>query len=654
MNDSTFVARSRAAFVENFPHVAARLEQGSAVQSSVVIEDGTPVDIRVEGQLIYGGDARRFAAGQVAAYMEKPLRFFVQRLDLSGIVTPVGTRLMHAFDKEMRTGNIGASTTQPTDNPTFLIVFGLGLGHHLKDLVERTKPRWLILLEPLVDFFEHSFHVVDWGDLIEGLQSNGGSAHIITESDPLEMARLIGSFVSAKGMTYADGSWVFTHYPLWAFTEARDHLHEALEFVFINRGYYEDELVMMQNAVENYAKHDCWLIEGRPRLRRTEAAIIVGSGPSLDESLDTIKRIREQVVLFSAGSALRPLLLNGIVPDFHCELENSAAVYDVLREAGKHGDLSKITLIASSTVHPTVPSLFDDRIFYFRDSVSPTQILGRKHRDIVGTAPTCVNLALTVAATMGFTDFFLFGTDCGSRPDRSRHAKGTIYSDVALYKAGNQKANAMEVAGNFGGVVNTEIVYDLCRIMLGQTIRFYGLRVINCSDGAVIGGARPCVPEAVEVGTAAVDRARLQAELRATMQRYAAGKVLEEADLVTIRRQTTEMFEALDQLLNELSEGKADFGMAFDRLRAFVGDAKDRYGYTESIISGSLLALPRIAMFYGFRVATAEGRRKLFDVFIAEFRDIAKDMAKNIYGLFDGLESQAPSPVDRLAVNGGD
>src|SRR5215469_7983670 len=141
MNESAFVARSRAVFAEKFPYIAARLEQGSAVQSSVVIEEGTPVDIRVEGQLIYGGNARRFAADQVAAYMEKPLRFFVQRLDLSGMVTPVGTRLMHAFDKEIRTGSIGASSTRPTDNPTFLIVFGVGLGHHLKDLVERTKPR---------------------------------------------------------------------------------------------------------------------------------------------------------------------------------------------------------------------------------------------------------------------------------------------------------------------------------------------------------------------------------------------------------------------------------------------------------------------------------------------------------------------------------
>ena len=45
-------------------------------------------------------------------------------------------------------------------------------------------------------------------------------------------------------------------------------------------------------------------------------------------------------MLFSAGTALRPLLRNGFVPDFHCELENVLATVDALKEAGKYGDLS--------------------------------------------------------------------------------------------------------------------------------------------------------------------------------------------------------------------------------------------------------------------------------------------------------------------------
>lgn len=650
MSDEAFVARSRAGFTEHFPEVMAAIEKGSPVNSSVVLEDGESIDIRVDGQLIYGGDARRFAARQVEAYIQKPVRFFVQRLDLSGIVTAVGKRLIDCIEKGLRSDAFGECTAQPTDNPTFLIVFGIGLGHHLKELVAKTQARWLIIVEPLVEFFPHSFHAVDWAELVSDFKARGGSVQIITDIEPDKIVKRISGTVLQKGVPYTDGSWVFTHYPLWAFGEARSRLHEAMEFAFINRGFYEDELVMMRNAVKNYATCDFWLVENAPRLCRRETAVIVAAGPSLDEGIETLHRIRDQVVLFSAGTALRALLRNGIVPDFQCELENVEAVCDALAETAKFGDLSQIRLLASSTVHPAVPPLFRELYFYFRDSVSSTQIFGRKHREIYATAPTCANLALTVASVMGFTDFVLFGTDCGTRPGGARHAKGTVYSDVDKFKAHDRaRSDAIEVEGNFGGTILTDNIYDSCRVMLADTIRHFGLRVRNCSDGALIEHAVPCAPDALDIKTPIVDRAALFAGLEKALQRYAPGTILADADLNLVRQNTKELFADLDKLLAGLGEGDVDFAGAYDRVMAFVNEAKDRYGYSESIISGSLQALPRIAMFYGFRLAEAEGRRKLFDLFIAEFRDICAFMAENINALFDGLELTS-APAEAIAA----
>lgn len=652
MSDSSFLARSRSAFLDYFPNIAKRLVAVRGANSSIVVEDGEPVDIRVEGQLTYGGDARLFASRQVEAFMQKPLRFSVQRLDLSGIVTDVGCRLINTIEKGLRVDAYGQCTAQAAKSPTFLIVFGLGLGHHLQELARRTEARWLILVEPFFEFFEPSFHAVDWAALIEEFKERGGEIRIITDMDPQGMISIISGFVNSKGAPYTDGSWVFTHYPFWAFAEARNHLHEVMEYAFINRGFYEDELVMMRNTVDNFARHRFSLLEERPRLRRAETVVVVGAGPSLDESIETIRRIRDRVVLFSAGTALRALLTNGIVPDFQCELENVPGVYDVLGETAKIDDISGIRLLASSTVDPRVPTLFRDIIFYFRDSVSATQILGRKHRELFGTGPTCVNLAVVAAVAMGFTDFVLFGTDCGTRPGRSRHAKGTVYTDIGIYAAGNKALkDAMIVDGNFGGVVSTDIVYDACRTMLADAIKFYGLNVVNCSDGALIPGALPRVPEALEIAAPPIDRAQFEAEIDRAMRSYAPGELLTEADFASIKTKTEEMFGALDTLLAELGKGDADFAVAYDRVMAFVRDAKDRYGRTESIISGSLQALPRIAMFYGFRVASSEGRRKLFDLFIAEFRAILADMAQTIDTLFAGLETAAP--VARRAANGG-
>ena len=78
MSGDDFLARSRAAFAERFPAIAARLKAQGGSAASVEWENGTPIDLRVDGRRLYGGDARRFALGQVEAFVKKPLRVFLQ------------------------------------------------------------------------------------------------------------------------------------------------------------------------------------------------------------------------------------------------------------------------------------------------------------------------------------------------------------------------------------------------------------------------------------------------------------------------------------------------------------------------------------------------------------------------------------------------
>jgi Glycosyltransferase Maf N-terminal domain/Protein of unknown function DUF115 len=255
----------------------------------------------------------------------------------------------------------------PLAAPTFLVVFGLGLGYHLESLIRRTGARWVIIVEPFAEFINHSFHAIDWAALLDDIEKAGGALHLITDLDPGRIVGAIMNEVAERGTPYLDGTWVFTHYPLWSFAETGKRLHGAAEYAYVNRGFFEDEIVMMTNAITNFATHPFWLLEGKPRRHRPEKAVLAGAGPSLDESIETIHRIRDRVVLFSCGTALRPLLRNGLVPDFHCELENGPQVYEVIEEARNFGDISSVHLIASATIDPRVAPLFGETTFFFRD-----------------------------------------------------------------------------------------------------------------------------------------------------------------------------------------------------------------------------------------------------------------------------------------------
>ncbi len=643
--DERIIAERRAFFAERFPEAAARLAQAGADQFTLVTKDGAPVDIAFDGgRQIYGGDARAFSRAQVAAYLEKPLRLFMNRLDNTGLVSPICIDLTSALSAALVDVEL---STYPSESPCFLVVFGLGLGHHIEELARRCEARWLILVEPLAGFLEHSLGVVDWPKLVALFQERGGGIHLITEIDPGAIAASVVRAMGAHGIAFADGSWIFTHYPLWAFSEARKRLHEAIEFAFINRGFFEDELRMMENAVANFAGRSFHLLEGKPRLERSEMAAIVGAGPSLDEAIETLHRIRDRVLLFSCGTSLRPLLRNGLVPDFHCELENVPEVFDVIGETAQYGDLRRVTLVASATVDPRVPRFFGDTILFFRDAVSSTEILGPGYRILPGCAPTCVNLGLSAALYMGVTDLALFGTDCGIRLGGKVHADGTIYRDLGMWQDKDRaREHPIELEGNFGGTVRTDWVYDACRLMLTGSIRAHRVNVVNCSDGALIPGARPCVPESFSVARPPVDRREFLAALKRDLKTFAPGEMLGEVEFAVLQQKSALLFERLRRLASDLAVGEPDFAAAYEASNKLSMEFAGAYGATETIVSGTLSALPRIAMFFGFRVSDPAVRRRLYQRYVGEFSatiDAMECRTRALFATLSGIAAQAPA-----------
>ena len=379
--------------------------------------------------------------------------------------------------------------------------------------------------------------------------------------------------------------------------------------------------------------------------------MIVGAGPSLDEGLERLKAIRDKVVLFSAGTALRPLLRHGFVPDFHCELENVPATVDALKEAAKYGDLSQITLIASATVDPGIPPMFRETIYFFRDSVSSTMILGDKHLPIAGATPTCVNMALSMAAFLGFTDMALFGADCGIRPGGDDHAKDTVYRDIGLFqKEGDiNERYPMEVEGNFGGIAKTNWIYDSCRLMLAEVTQARRLNVFNASDGAFIPHTVPRTPESIVPAGDAIDRAALIGALKRSLNEITPAAIFSEVALADVARQASRMFADLDSLLDRLGKGEPDFAAVYTAITAFLADADDRYSHADALISGTLTALPRIAMFFGFRVENLDLRRELFSLFIKEFKATLEKMKEGSRELFERLAVLAGAASDEVS-----
>ena len=92
-------------------------------------------------------------------------------------------------------------------------------------------------------------------------------------------------------------------------------------------GFYFDETVMITNTFENLHSGDAQMTRFSRSKIRSNPVFIVASGPSLDKDIEWIKKNQDKAVVFACGSAIMPLLRNGIQPDFSVETVSNAGRY---------------------------------------------------------------------------------------------------------------------------------------------------------------------------------------------------------------------------------------------------------------------------------------------------------------------------------------
>lgn len=247
--------------------------------------------------------------------------------------------------------------------PGLALVFGLGLGYHLRALRRRFPGIRLVVFEPLPDmkaiFDQHGV-----------MKAGAGEAPlIITEWREYETA--VG-----KELVYGNRSGVIVVAPegyRLARPEAFGAFNQYTRQEIVRRaviertrentdGRFLDHLAA--NAGHFPEMPDLMILKGRLPAR---PAFIVGSGPSLDQNAEELRRVGDKGLILASSSALKPLLAKGVRPDVVLVLE-SVDTSDYLRLTPEQLDFlgSNTVLALSSSCHPAhfdVPG-FQPAIFH--------------------------------------------------------------------------------------------------------------------------------------------------------------------------------------------------------------------------------------------------------------------------------------------------
>lgn len=639
-------ARNLAAFERYAPQLHSRLAHMDHLATRLTADDAGRIDIVFGDGALYHADAVDYTNAQLAEYFARPERVYISMKTANKLLGLAGefARWSVAFPE---THNIPMTQNRTGNDASYVFVYGVGLGLHLAPLAAHAQCRDLILVEPNFEHLRHSLSVIEWDEIFASVHAAGGSVYFIFEREIDAISSRIREIVRETGTAFLDGSYVFQHFGSGMLNGARQAFHDDFALHIYGLGFYEDEVVMMSNAITNLGRGTTKVIASPLPVRDTPV-IVCGSGPSIDKDMDFIIANRENVILVSLGSSLRALRSHGLTPDYHVELENEEANARNVRNAVEEFGIPEgTTLIASTSVRPEVCRYFSDRVFYFRDRVSSTMLLSSGADPLGACGPAVANAALITLLYMGFRKMYLFGIDMGTRERDTYHAAATYIGMGKMPEWGGD--NRFEVPANFGGTAYTEGILAWSRFTFENVVRLHrDLDCINCSDGVRIAHVTPQLSRLVTFPQGRLDHAKVKDRIAEGMPNYSDAHCQSLWRREQLERHANGVFGRVNEILNGADPaGDMDWARALYAETRYA-DVATTEPPTHAFLFGTTVLMLASMIWVEGRITDPDARVEYRRAALAEFRSLFARMSRRYTKLLDDVDEFFDGTLDEL------
>lgn len=565
------------------------------------------------GLPLYPGDPREYARRQVEGFCAEP------SVRLTGFIETGSVDIDQTVHLRRANTMVAALNERPRDPVegfsgfvNTLFVFGLGMGHHIEELMARADIHHLCIVEPEEDLFYAALHTLDLEPLLRHFARPGYSLEFIVGRSAQEAVQQVVSWIDEIGGHNLVQPFVFKHRggEIMAQT-ALQLIHVVLPHYVSFLGYFEDEQTSFAHSVANVEAGVPVLAspdggrggEDGDGLRPPMPPVfVVANGPSLDDGVAFIREHRNRAVVISCGTALGSLSRAGILPDIHVEMERIKPVVEWIDAATTPEQRQEIRLVALNTGHPQVFDLFPKAAMALRGFdlgagwLESRRAPGVELLKINEPGPTVGNCGLGVAAALGFTDITAFGLDLGYPAGDQHHSRLSVYYEVGeedLEEMGLPPVddpNNIVMDGNFGGEVRTTPIYATAAQRVGfLASQNPGITIRNTARGLRIPGTVPTRLAEIELGDGFDTRAFADRLLDAHTRSRAVAPATP-ADLDAVRESVAEVVAQVSRMLSldvDDREG-AMLQLLFVHMQLHRNRSDDRYREAIALLKGSV------------------------------------------------------------------
>ena len=214
-------------------------------------------------------------------------------------------------------------------------------------------------------------------------------------------------------------------------------------------------------------------------------AYLVSAGPSLNKSVDELKRIQGSGLILAVDAAVPVLLEAGIMPHFVGALDSHDIIFE--KACAYISKLDQTVLICGSTVTPLVSKRFPPGkiCWAFTKTYMDNWLNKQLGGSLVMTKSNQVaDMNLFAAIVMGCSPIVLVGQDLCFESEGQSHAAGAVISSNGPVRFGGDKDEPLiPVPGNYAAEVKTNRVFLDGIRTFEHVIEEYPGQYINATDG---------------------------------------------------------------------------------------------------------------------------------------------------------------------------
>lgn len=309
---------------------------------------------------------------------------------------------------------------------TPIIMFGIGDGTFLKEVDRKVKTEVSIFVyEPSIKIFKKCLETTDLTEVFKNRNIVFGIDNDMSYEEIRNVSAQMLNIVNLEFMCKCILPGYSQLYP----QEAKRFFEEIYEYIRVFVTNHATRAVF-SNIIEATALYnaiylpDCYttlqLVDVIPR---DIPAIVVAAGPSLNKSLESLKKAQNKAFIIAVDTAIRPLLNAGIVPDMFAVVDATKPV-ELVQVPGAES-IPMLTSMHSAqellAYHEGKKFIYEEGMFYINKIFNDLKIDFKP----VNSGGSVATAAFSLAYMIGIETVILVGQDLALTGNKS-HADGTF------------------------------------------------------------------------------------------------------------------------------------------------------------------------------------------------------------------------------------